>query len=471
MWTENWPGWFQKWGEPAPHRPATDVAFGVARWFARGGSFVSYYMAFGGSNFGRSVGGPQIVTSYDYDVQINEYGLRNEPKYSLLQQLHEIIRSNEKTLLDQMPPEPIAIDSTCEVHVYSEEASNCIAFLSNWNEKTDCVVNVDEGGVLIDSVVVNPWSVTIMKGNDCRSLDIIYNTKTSIADAEPENQLTGIPFEEVSFTLTSVKGEVIPSINVPIVTSPSALEQLSVTKDSTDYLWYSTQVSLILPCPHSLIPLQIESNSTSGSLSYLSGGAGGEVLYLFVNGKYETSTIEDRTRGLHATSSLEKTPVSLQFPVPLGTSQLDLLSVSMGLNNYGSHMEENQVGIVSSVKFNGVALTDFTHSIGLTGESLLASDVPHEILPCDSLCWFHLNFPTPLSYDPSPTGLSTIALDLGLSNLFKGVLYVNGHMIGRYCFSSPVLFLTLPPTFPMADIGPSLPATNSLSLIARSVKS
>ena len=43
-------------GEPAPHRPATDVAFAVARWFARGGSFVSYYMAFGGSNFGRSVG-------------------------------------------------------------------------------------------------------------------------------------------------------------------------------------------------------------------------------------------------------------------------------------------------------------------------------------------------------------------------------------------------------------------------------
>ncbi|RYG58614.1 hypothetical protein EON64_21135, partial [archaeon] len=27
MFTELWPGWFQNWGEPVPHRPAVDVAF------------------------------------------------------------------------------------------------------------------------------------------------------------------------------------------------------------------------------------------------------------------------------------------------------------------------------------------------------------------------------------------------------------------------------------------------------------
>jgi hypothetical protein len=439
-------------------------------------------MAFGGSNFGRSVGGPQIITSYDYDVQINEYGLRNEPKYSHLQLLHEIIQSNEQTLLNQMPPEPIAIGSTCEVHVYSnvEEdgaASNCLAFLSNWNQQTDCIVEINEAGVLIDSAVVAPWSVTIMKGTDCQSIEAIYNTKASVTDAQPENKLTGIPFDEVSFTITSVKGEEIPSINVPIVTAPSPLEQLSVTKDTTDYLWYSTQVPLPPPPSPPLrvifrtfLPFrQIESNSTTGSLSYLTGGAGGEVVYLFVNGKYEASTIEDRT----PTNSLGKAPVSLHFSVPVGASQLDLLSVSMGLNNYGSHMEENQVGIISTVKFNGNPLTDFTHAVGLTGESLPASDgVVH---PCENLCWYHLNFPTPLSYDPSPSGLSTIALDLGLSDLFKGILYVNGHMIGRFSplLPPPSLPFVSPSSLPLplADIGPSSPTTNSLPHIARSARS
>jgi hypothetical protein len=262
MWTENWPGWFQKWGEPVPHRPATDVAFAVARWFARGGSFVSYYMAFGGTNFGRSVGGPQIVTSYDYDVQINEYGLRNEPKYSLLQQLHEIVTLNQDTLLGQMPPAPIAIGSACEVHVYQSqgegqgegqggEGSNCVAFLSNWDERNSCVVDLNEAGLLIASEEVSPWSVTIMTGDSCQSLATIYNTKASVAEAQPENQLNGLPFTEVTFTVTSVTGEAIPSAGVPVVKSPTPLEQLSVTKDSTDYLWYSAQVGGV---PSSLPP-------------------------------------------------------------------------------------------------------------------------------------------------------------------------------------------------------------------------
>jgi hypothetical protein len=180
MWTENWPGWFQKWGEPVPHRPATDTAFGVARWFARGGSFLSYYMAFGGTNFGRSVGGPQIVTSYDYDVQINEFILRNEPKYSHLQTLHQIIRSNEDIILGQAPPQPISVSSDCEVHVYSD-SSESIVFLSNWNEHKDCIVDSKTSGLrgLRQSESIPPWSVTIMKGRS------VKKQKTNFLQAQP----------------------------------------------------------------------------------------------------------------------------------------------------------------------------------------------------------------------------------------------------------------------------------------------
>lgn len=33
----------------------------------------------GGTNFGRTSGGPFITTSYDYDAPIDEYGKKNKP--------------------------------------------------------------------------------------------------------------------------------------------------------------------------------------------------------------------------------------------------------------------------------------------------------------------------------------------------------------------------------------------------------
>lgn len=41
-------------------------------------SFVLWYFQFhGGTNFGRTAGGPFITTSYDYDAPIDEYGESN----------------------------------------------------------------------------------------------------------------------------------------------------------------------------------------------------------------------------------------------------------------------------------------------------------------------------------------------------------------------------------------------------------
>jgi hypothetical protein len=136
-------------------------------------------------------------------------------------------------------------------------------------------------------------------------------------------------------------------------------------------------------------------------------------------------------------AGLQSAPVSLQFSVPVGVSQLDLLSVSMGLNNYGAHMEENQVGIVSPLRFNGEPLTDITHSVGLAGERSPSSLSRGVVEECQELCWYQLKFDTPASYQPSPDGLSTIALDLGNSALSKGILYVNGHMLGRSALTLP----------------------------------
>lgn len=93
---------FTEFGGTIYERPVEDLAFAVARFIQMGGSFVNYYMVsllpaswlcwqlsfcaklifnydmiwqyHGGTNFGRTAGGPFITTSYDYDAPIDEYG-------------------------------------------------------------------------------------------------------------------------------------------------------------------------------------------------------------------------------------------------------------------------------------------------------------------------------------------------------------------------------------------------------------
>ncbi|KAK2965830.1 hypothetical protein RJ640_001802, partial [Escallonia rubra] len=86
-----------------PYRPVEDLAFSVARFFEKGGTFQNYYMYFGGTNFGRTAGGPLIATSYDYDAPIDEYGFTRQPKWGHLRDLHKSIKHCEDYLVNADP--------------------------------------------------------------------------------------------------------------------------------------------------------------------------------------------------------------------------------------------------------------------------------------------------------------------------------------------------------------------------------
>jgi len=60
-------------------------------------------MYHGGTNFGRTAGGPFITTSYDYDAPIDEYGLIREPKHSHLKELHRAVKLCEQALVSVDP--------------------------------------------------------------------------------------------------------------------------------------------------------------------------------------------------------------------------------------------------------------------------------------------------------------------------------------------------------------------------------
>ena len=372
MFTENWPGWFQKWGEPAPHRPATDVAFSVARWIAKGGTYMNYYMAFGGTSFGRHVGGPSIITSYDYDVQINEYAQRAEPKFSLLQRLHSIIKEYSAVLLDQMPPnaEPLEGSTECETHFYGNTTSfenMFIVFLSNWGSSLSCTFHVAH-----QDFEVPPWSVSILQGKPDSSVSV-FNTKTYVNEITP-NIRKFTPIDSTKLDLIGSKRELIPTTCSDVhhisssrcILAPQPLEQLSVTKDSSDYLWYSTSIPFKALSP-------MEDGTYSVTVSFTSGGAGGEVFYAFIDSSMVANTIErHRARRRNSIYDPREDNVLIKLEILLPQADnypeyipLSILSVSMGLQNYEPFLEKASVGIVSVVSANGFQLENFTHIVGM----------------------------------------------------------------------------------------------------------
>ncbi|KAL0541673.1 hypothetical protein IC582_021728 [Cucumis melo] len=168
MFTENWVGWFKKWGDKDPYRTAEDVAFSVARFFQTGGVFNNYYMYHGGTNFGRTSGGPFITTSYDYNAPLDEYGNLNQPKWGHLKQLHASIKLGEKILTNGTRSDQNFGSSVTLTKFFNPTTGERFCFLSNTDGKNDATIDLQADG----KYFVPAWSVSILDG--CNKE--VYNT-------------------------------------------------------------------------------------------------------------------------------------------------------------------------------------------------------------------------------------------------------------------------------------------------------
>jgi hypothetical protein len=436
-----------------------DVAFAVARWYARGGTFSNYYMAFGGTTFGRQVGGPEIITSYDYDVQINEYGLRAEPKFSLLARLHEALVRTAPVILshDSIPASvPLPSNSDCDSITYDDRAHQselgCVAFLSNVGTSAACTFDVY--GV---SVEVAPWSVSVVVracATTAGSAQVLLNTHTSAADM-PKNKVGTQLLASLDQAAFQSWSEPIPATHSAPVLSVHPPDQLALTQDASDYLWISSTLSA-------------RSAAGDAQLTFAVGDAGGAVCYAYVDGALAASTIQTTrtvTAGLLAAGTnstsytievagrssrrvhseelqAKGTPVALTVALPAGPGRrLDLLFASTGVKNYGPYLERARVGMVSDIRVDGAALRHYSSVPGLNGEQrrrggrdLLPgapSSLPYTAAGEGSngpLTWHTASFETPAAV----TQDMALALDISATSLVKGALWVNDFMLGRY---------------------------------------
>jgi len=395
-WTENWPGWFQNWGSPKPHRPVQDVAFAVARWIARGGSHMNYYMWHGGTTWERFTGGPLLVTSYDYDVALDEYGLPHNPKYSHSAQLHNVLQNYAATIVKNPVDPGKTIANNVFANVYGVPGSggqDCVAFLSNID--TNSATATWNG----HQYTIPAWSVSILGG--CGT-EVTFNTATIKSEEQTEVKWkVAAPINNWSWW-SDVVGIWNPS---GAIKSPSPLEQVKTTHDKTDYFWYHVSLS--------------ETAAVTRTLKTPAN----DIAYFYVNGALQGTA--------RSTNS-----ASVRLNLPAGTYSLDILTQTVGLQNYGAHYEVITRGIAGgNVYLDNKDITrpsgGWDHQIGLKGESLQVWNNPKAVTwntnvqegTKKPLTWWYGQFAT-------PSGNGPLAIDI--TGLTKGYAYVNGHGIGRY---------------------------------------
>ncbi|OAY67949.1 Beta-galactosidase 3 [Ananas comosus] len=343
IWTRIGLDGFKLWGQQSASAPE-DVAFAVARFRERW-SVQNYYVYHGGTNFGRTTGGPFITTSYDYDAQLMNMA-----------------------------------------DVYTDPSGGCVAFLANIDEEKDKLVVFQN-----KSYNIPAWSVSILP--DCKN--VVFNTakvrsQTSVVDMIPENLIISGSWQ-IFMEKTGVWGE-------PDFTKNGFVDHINTTKDSTDYLWYTTSFFV------------------DESEKFLSDGS------------HPTLKVESKGHAVHAF---------------LNKKLQDFSCFLLFFKNAGPFYEWVGAGL-TSVKINGLKngtmdlssnkwIYKVNWQIGLEGEyhRIFNPDsrddikwMPSPKLPKDQpLIWYKVNVETPKGNDP---------IGLDMQYMGKGQAWLNGKAVGRY---------------------------------------
>jgi hypothetical protein len=577
LWIED-EGWSVNWGETPKHQTSSNMANRVLQFFAGGGAVHSYYMFFGGNQYGNqskqrstSSGCSGQITCYELDVMLNCYGARNEPKFSHLSSLHHSIAAVAPQLLAQAKPVSVPLETTAPatqpeqgggrtepkcnaagILAWAQHPGACIGLKHDANatdahacamaccedlaceiwqrEPTEgCWRGIPTGcqtaplkkasGVrpgaklppdkpspsksgLVASVFNSTGSEVVILSNTmdtgtpnsaktaaasatvtwrgvsyfiCAGSSLLLSDgkllfNSSIADDGPEmlgNHATAVqpapppppqqqqqPREVLTWKTwrepIATRRGFDASAGDRNATTPD--DQVHVTDDLTDYMWYSTELSLGSFNHGQQLQLELTTGIGTAFLVYLDGHLLGHD--------------DDHTHvGGHGATRMDaRGNMSFSFNVPgasstsaaggTGKHKLDLLSVSMGINNWLG-VEDNWKGLLAGSTARGKlqlvvnatgAATDLTSNgwlmqPWLEGQrrSLQSGGVPPEpwaaVTPVvgggsgqvaeqhETLRWFRTTFET-------PAGTAPLVLDA--AGLGRGHAYVNSFDIGRF---------------------------------------
>nr|GMC87505.1 beta-galactosidase 13-like [Ipomoea batatas] len=415
MWTENWTAQYRTFGDPPSQRSAEDLAFSITRFFAAlNGTYVNYYMYYGGTNFGRTASS-FVSTRYYDEGPLDEFGLYRDPKWSHLRDNHRALKLCKKPLFwGAQTIQKITTD--LEIITFENPALKlCAAFLTNNHTLNPNTINFRGTKYYLPEK-----SISILP--DCKT--VVFNTQNVVSQHNARNY---VPSKLSNNFKWEMFQESIPTIDNLGMKSQLPLELYSLTKDTTDYVWYSTRIFFN---EHDL-------PTKSNTLPVVYVHSMGHALVLFVNGEYLGSAHGDNI----------KKEFDLIKPANLksGNNDISFLGVITGYPNSGAYMERRYTG-PKTVRVQGllagtldITRNSWAQSVGIPGEKLklYTEEGSHKVK------WTAVsNVNPPLTwyktYFDAPEGNNPVAIRM--SNMGKGMIWINGRSIGRYwvSFLSPL---------------------------------
>ncbi|KAG6390520.1 hypothetical protein SASPL_148258 [Salvia splendens] len=316
LWTENWTAQYRVFGDPPSQRSAEDLAYAVAKFFARNGTLNNYYM----------------ITTYEKDG-----------------------------------------------------GKICAAFLINNNSRVPATVEFRG-----DEYYLPAKSVSILP--DCKT--VVFNSQAVVAQHSSRNSVLS---KTSKFRGWEMWRESIPTHDSMEMKNVSPNEHYTLTKDTSDYAWYSTSIyidreDLGMPC----LPLSMANMLYEFSI-YIGFGHGSNV---------------DKRHVL-------KKPVTFKA----GNNNISMLAMTVGLPNSGAYMERRFAGpkaILVQGLMSGtldISRNGWTHQVGLNGEKMQ----------------LFTEQGAKQAYFDAPEGKDPVALRM--TSMQKGFIWVNGINLGRYWIS------------------------------------
>ncbi|XP_030523326.1 beta-galactosidase 13-like [Rhodamnia argentea] len=410
LWTENWTAQYRVFGDPPSQRSAEDLAFSVARFFAKNGTLTNYYMYHGGTNLGRTSAVFTTTRYYD-EAPLDEYGLQREPKWGHLRDLHKALRLCRKPLLWGSPKVQV-LSKDLEARYYEIPGTKiCAAFLTNNNTVSPQLLKFRG-----EQYYLPAHSISILP--DCKT--VVFNTQKIVAQ---HNSRNFVKSEKANKLKWEMSPEIIPDTSRVPVNSKTPLELYSLTKDTSDYAWFTTTIEL----ETSDMPMRKDIKPVLRVASL------GHAMLAFVNGEFVGSA-----HGSHIDKSFV-----LQKPINLkpGVNHVALLGSTVGFPDSGAYMEHRYAGprLVTILGLNtgtlDLSLNGWGHQVGLDGEKvrIFTQGGSHRVQWTKAtkgvgraLTWYK-------TYFDAPEGDQPVAIRL--PQMTKGMVWVNGKSIGRYWYT------------------------------------
>jgi beta-galactosidase len=408
LWTEHWPGWYDTWGRPHHRRAASAIAFEAVRFIAEGGTGINFYMWFGGTNFGRDAMYLQTA-SYDFDAPIDEYGTVTD-KGRHLAELCSFLHGRASFLLEGRRGSRRRIGKDRRSDLVSMDlthGSKRLEFLVNG---TSSATKVRSGSTQLS---LPPQGAVAIEHDDAGSR-CVYRS-WSVRRTRPDRWVSaGLPL-----SWTTVIEPLPGDPKCPRSFEPVRLphNMLQVTRDETDYGWYQREIE-VSRARKARLRLRV-----------------GDRASVWLNGVYQGTA---PARLYECRMSPKAFDASFDIQLARGTNVVLVFVSSLGMIKgdwMTGHPQSTDWKGIKGAWLDGTVLGgQWSFSPGTWGEAEVGLAGPEDAGPwkpvpkkAPRLAWYRATFPLT---EQALTDRAPFALLPG--RLMKGMLWVNGHCVGRY---------------------------------------